>query len=120
MTLTPLARYLSRFVALAYVLVLIIVPVGLIAWRTFAPGLGAFFASITTPAAISALQLSLLVVAIVVPLNVIFGVPTALLLARKRFRGKPVLQAVIDLPFAVSPVVVGVALMFVLTGTFQM
>ena len=58
----------------------------------------------------SALQLSLLVVAIVVPLNVLFGVPTALVLARNRFRGKSALQAVIDLPFAVSPVVVGVAL----------
>ena len=64
----------------------------------------------------SALQLSLLVVAIVVPLNVLFGVPTALVLARNRFRGKSVLQAVIDLPFAVSPVVVGVALIL-LWGT---
>ena len=45
-----------------------------------------------------------------VPLNVFFGVPTALVLARNRFRGKSALQAVIDLPFAVSPVVVGVAL----------
>ena len=53
---------------------------------------------------------SLLVVAIVVPLNVVFGVPTALVLARNKFRGKSMLQAVIDLPFAVSPVVVGVAL----------
>lgn len=110
MTLSPLARYLGRYLALAYVLLLVIVPVGLILLRTFEPGVGAFFASITTPAAISALQLSLLVVAIVVPLNVAFGVPTALLLARKRFRGKGILQAVIDLPFAVSPVVVGVAL----------
>lgn len=110
MTLSPLARYLSRYLALAYVLVLVVVPVGLILVRTFEPGIGAFFASITTPAAISALNLSLLVVAIVVPLNVIFGVPTALLLARKRFRGKGVLQAIIDLPFSVSPVVVGVAL----------
>jgi sulfate/thiosulfate transport system permease protein len=103
-------RYLLRYVALAYIIVLVIVPVGLILWRTFTPGFGAFFASITTPAAISALQLSLLVVAIVVPLNVVFGVPTALVLARNRFRGKSALQAVIDLPFAVSPVVVGVAL----------
>ncbi|MCX6484825.1 MAG: sulfate ABC transporter, partial [Mycobacterium sp.] len=116
MILSPGARYLVRFIALAYVLVLLVIPVGLIAWRTFEPGPGAFFASITTPAAVSALQLSLLVVAIVVPLNVIFGVPTALLLARKRFRGKAALQAVIDLPFAVSPVVVGVALIL-LWGT---
>ena len=110
MTLSPVTRYLLRLVALAYLLVLLVVPVGLILWRTFAPGVGAFFESVTTPAAVSALQLSLLVVAIVVPLNVIFGVPTALVLARNKFRGKSLLQAVIDLPFAVSPVVVGVAL----------
>ena len=110
MILSPTARLVARYLALAYVLVLVAVPVGLILWRTFAPGFGAFAASISTPAAISALTLSLLVVAIVVPLNVVFGVPTALLLARKRFRGKSVLQAIIDLPFAVSPVVVGVAL----------
>ena len=110
MILSPVARFVTRYLALAYVLILVVVPVGLILLRTFKPGVGAFLASITTPAAVSALQLSLLVVAIVVPLNVIFGVPTALLLVRKRFRGKGVLQAVIDLPFAVSPVVVGVAL----------
>jgi sulfate/thiosulfate transport system permease protein len=109
-------RYLLRYVALGYLLLLLIVPVGLILWRTFAPGVGAFFESIATPAAISALQLSLLVVAIVVPLNVLFGVPTALVLARNKFRGKSLLQAVIDLPFAVSPVVVGVALIL-LWGT---
>ena len=110
MILSRPVRYLIRYVALAYILILVVVPVGLILWRTFTPGVGAFFASIGTPAAISALQLSVLVVAIVVPLNVVFGVPTALVLARNKFRGKSALQAVIDLPFAVSPVVVGVAL----------
>ncbi|MBV9088858.1 MAG: sulfate ABC transporter permease subunit CysW [Mycobacteriaceae bacterium] len=110
MTLSPLARLIARYGALLYIGVLVIVPVVLILWRSFAPGLGAFVASVSTPAAISALQLSLLVVAIVVPLNVVFGVPTALVLARNKFRGKGVLQAVIDLPFAVSPVIVGVAL----------
>jgi sulfate transport system permease protein len=114
--LSPAVRYLARYIALGYLFVLLVVPVGLILWRTFSPGVGAFFESITTPAAISALQLSLLVVAIVVPLNVLFGVPTALVLARNRFRGKSLLQAVIDLPFAVSPVVVGVALIL-LWGT---
>jgi sulfate/thiosulfate transport system permease protein len=110
MTLTPRVRYLLRFTALAYVFVLVIIPVALILWRAFAPGLGQFYAYISTPAAISALDLSLTVVAIVVPLNVIFGIPTALVLARNRFRGKGALQAIIDLPFAVSPVIVGVAL----------
>ena len=110
MTSSPWVRYLTRYVALAYILVLLVIPVALILWRTFAPGFGQFFDWISTPAAISALDLSLLVVAIVVPLNVFFGIPTALVLARNRFRGKGVLQAVIDLPFAVSPVIVGVAL----------
>jgi len=109
-TSSPWVRYLTRYVALAYILVLLVIPVALILWRTFAPGFGQFFDWISTPAAISALDLSLLVVAIVVPLNVFFGIPTALVLARNRFRGKGVLQAVIDLPFAVSPVIVGVAL----------
>ncbi|MBO0678223.1 sulfate ABC transporter permease subunit CysW [Mycolicibacterium sp. S2-37] len=110
MILSPVVKHLLRYLALAYILVLVVVPVGLILWRTFSPGIGAFFESVGTPAAIAALQLSLLVVAIVVPLNVLFGVPTALVLARNRFRGKTILQAIIDLPFAVSPVVVGVAL----------
>jgi sulfate/thiosulfate transport system permease protein len=110
MTISPQVRYLLRFIALGYVFVLLLVPVTLILWRTFASGFGQFYAWVSTPAAVSALNLSLLVVAIVVPLNVIFGVPTALMLARNRFRAKGVLQAIIDLPFAVSPVVVGVAL----------
>jgi sulfate transport system permease protein len=110
MTSSARVRYLIRFVALAYIFVLLIVPVSLILWRTFRPGFGQFFDWVSTPAAQAALDLSLLVVAIVVPLNVIFGIPTALVLARNHFRGKGVLQAVIDLPFAVSPVIVGVAL----------
>jgi sulfate transport system permease protein len=99
-----------RTVALLYVGILVLVPVLLIFYRTFEPGLEAFWQSITTPAAISALSLSLLIVAIVVPLNVVFGVATALALARGKFRGKGILEAIVDLPFAVSPVVVGVAL----------
>jgi sulfate transport system permease protein len=87
MNLSPVLRHLFRYLALAYVAILVIVPVALILWRTFQPGIGAFFDSISTPAAVSALQLSVLVVAIVVPLNVLFGIPTALVLARNRFRG---------------------------------
>ena len=107
---TRTARLTLRGVALAYLFALVAIPVGLILYRSFAPGLGAFIASITTPAAIAALNLSLRIVAIVVPLNVVFGVVTALLLARSRFPGRKVLQAIVDLPFSVSPVVVGVAL----------
>ncbi|MET9200912.1 sulfate ABC transporter permease subunit CysW [Gordonia sp. NPDC003585] len=110
MRISPFTRYTLRTTALIYLFVLLVVPVALIFWRSFEHGLGQFWEWITTPAAISALQLSLLIVAIVVPLNVIFGVATALALVRGRFPGKSFLQSVVDLPFAVSPVVVGVAL----------
>ena len=110
MTSSSWARYLTRYVTLAYIGVMLVIPVSIILWRTFRPGFGQFYAWITTPAAISALQLSLLVVAVVVPLNVVFGVLTSLLLARGRFRGRGALQAIVDLPFAVSPIIVGVAL----------
>ncbi|GAA5030813.1 sulfate ABC transporter permease subunit CysW [Terrabacter aeriphilus] len=103
-------RLSLRAVALGYLFVLVGVPIAVILWRTFAPGIPAFLTSVSTPAAQSALNLSLLIVAITVPINVVFGVATALALVRGRFRGRGLLQAVVDLPFAVSPIVVGVAL----------
>lgn len=110
MKVSPLARYGLRTIALAYLFILVVVPVGLIFWRSFEHGFGQFWDWITTPAAIAALQLSLLILVIVVPLNVIFGVVMALALARTDFRGKKLVEGVVDMPFAVSPVVVGVAL----------
>jgi sulfate/thiosulfate transport system permease protein len=108
--LSSSARVTARTLALAYLAVLLLLPVGAILWRTFENGVGAFVASVTTPAAISALDLSLLIVAMVVPVNVVFGITLALALVRGRFRGRGLLQAAVDLPFAVSPVVVGVSL----------
>jgi sulfate transport system permease protein len=102
-----------RTVALGYLALLLIVPIGLIFYRTFEDGIGAFWDSITTPAAISAFSLTIMVTAIAVPLNTVFGVLCALSLARGRFRGKAWLDAAIDLPFAISPVVVGLALILV-------
>ncbi|MFE4501640.1 sulfate ABC transporter permease subunit CysW [Rhodococcus sp. NPDC056743] len=110
MKVSTKSRIGLRSVALLYLFVLLVVPIGVILTRTFENGIGAFIDSITTPAAISALNLSLLIVVIVVPINVIFGIVTALALVRGRFPGRGVLQSVVDLPFAVSPVVVGVSL----------
>ena len=110
MRVSTVSRYALRAVALAYLAVLVAFPIVTIAWRTFQPGLGAFWDAIRTPAAISALNLTVLIVAIVVPLNVVFGVVTALVLARGRFPGRRLLSGIVDLPFAVSPIVVGVAL----------
>ena len=107
------SRYALRFAALGYLAVLLLVPVGLVFWRTFEHGLAPVWSSITTPAAIHAFWLTVEVSLIAVPLNAIFGVLAALALVRGRFRGKWLLDALIDLPFAVSPVVVGIALLLV-------
>jgi sulfate/thiosulfate transport system permease protein len=102
-----------RVIALAYLAALLFVPVGLVFYRTFAHGIGAVWDSVTTPAAISAFWLTIEVTLIAVPLNAVFGVLAALALARGRFRGKALFDALIDLPFAVSPVVIGLALFLV-------
>jgi sulfate transport system permease protein len=102
-----------RVLALGYLAVLLLVPVGLVFWRTFEHGLMPVWDSITTPAAISAFWLTITVAAIAVPLNTIFGVLCAMALARGRFRGKAMLNALIDLPFAISPVVIGLSLVLV-------
>src|SRR5215203_1981874 len=109
-----------RVLALAYLAVLLLVPVGLIFYRTFERGLGFLIDSITTPAAIHALFLTLEVAAITVPLNAVFGVLAALALVRGKFPGKRLLDALIDLPFAISPVVVGLSLLLLYgrTGWF--
>ncbi|GAA2053598.1 sulfate ABC transporter permease [Williamsia deligens] len=107
------ARHLNRAFTIVYLTILLVVPLGLILYRTFSPGVGAFIDSMSSPAAISAINLSLLIVAIVVPLNVVFGVILALALARGRWRGRAIVQAIVDLPFAISPVIVGVSLILV-------
>jgi sulfate/thiosulfate transport system permease protein len=117
MTTTRRSRVTLRVVALTYLFGLLALPILVILYRTFEPGIGTFIDSIRTPAAISALNLSLLIVAIVVPLNVVFGVVTAIALVRWRVPGRGLIQAVVDLPFAVSPIVVGVSLIMLWGAT---
>src|SRR4051794_37604508 len=109
-----------RVVALGYLAGLLLIPVGVIFYRTFEHGLSAFWAAITTPAAIHALVLTLEVALIAVPLNAVFGVFAAHALVRGRFPGRRLLDALIDLPFAISPIVVGLSLLLVYgrTGWF--
>ncbi|MEA2277991.1 MAG: sulfate/thiosulfate transport system permease protein [Solirubrobacteraceae bacterium] len=106
-------RLSLRAIVLAYLAVLLLVPVGLVFYRTFAHGLTPVWQSITTPAAIHAFWLTIEIALIAVPLNAVFGVVAALALVRGSFRGKAVLDAVINLPFALSPVVIGLALLLV-------
>ena len=113
MTVSRPWRLGLRTVALGYLALLLLIPVGVVFYRTFEHGVGAVWESVTTPAAISAFWLTIEVTAIAVPLNTALGIVAALTLARGRFRGKAVLDAVIDLPFAISPIVVGLSLILV-------
>ena len=107
------SKYVLRFVALGYLAAILIAPVGLVFYRAFADGLGAFFAAITTPEALHALWLTVLIALIAVPANTVFGVFCALAIVRQRFRGHGLVNSVVDLPLALSPVVVGLALVLV-------
>jgi sulfate transport system permease protein len=116
-----MSRLALRFAAVGYLGLLVAIPVGMVFYRTFEKGIGAAWDAVTTPPAQHAFYLTVVITLIAVPLNAIFGVLTALLLARGRFRGKRLLDAAVDLPFAVSPVIVGLALILVWgrTGWFH-
>jgi len=103
-------RLSLRTGVLAYLAAILLVPVGLVFWRTFEHGVGPAWDAVTTPDARHAFWLTIEIAAISVPLNTIFGVLCALAIVRRRFPGKGLLNAVVDLPLALSPVVVGLAL----------
>jgi sulfate/thiosulfate transport system permease protein len=111
------ARLGLRFAALGYLAALLAFPVGLVFWRTFENGLGPVWDAATNPEALHALWLTVLIALIAVPANTIFGVICALVIVRDRFRGKTLLNALVDLPFALSPVVIGLALYLVYART---
>ena len=107
------ARIGLRTVALGYLTLLLGIPVALIFINAFQDGIGAAWDAVTTPEAQHAFYLTFVMVIVAVPLNTIFGVLCALAIVRQRFRGRWLLNALVDLPFAVSPVVVGLALILV-------
>jgi sulfate transport system permease protein len=115
-TVSAPAKWGLRGLGLGYLLILLLAPVAMIFYKTFENGLGPPIDAITSPDAIHAIQLTLLMVAVAVPLNTVFGVGCALLLVRHRWKGNALIDAVINLPFAVSPVVIGLSL-FLLYGT---
>src|SRR3954451_5758607 len=106
-------RWSLRAVVIGYLFVLLILPVTLILWRTFENGLAPVWDALTTPEALHAFKVTLQVAIAATILNTLFGVAAAILLVRHRFRGAGVMDALIDLPIAVSPVVVGLALILV-------
>src|SRR5436305_6895532 len=111
-----IAKYALRFGALGYLAFLLLLPVGLVFWRTFEHGLQPAWEAVTSPQAQHALWLTLLIAAIAVPLNTVFGIVLGIALVRHRFPGRGLVNAVVDLPLALSPVVIGLAL-YLLYGT---
>jgi sulfate transport system permease protein len=113
-TPTP-AKWGLRTLAFGYLGLLLLAPVGMIFYKTFEHGIAPPIEAMTSPDALHAIWLTLLMVAVAVPLNTVFGVGCALLLVRHRWKGNAAIDAIINLPFAISPVVIGLSL-FLLYG----
>jgi sulfate/thiosulfate transport system permease protein len=112
------ARWTLRLIVLIYLAFLLLIPVGLVFRRTFEHGASAVWHALTTDAAVHAIKVTAEVAGIATVCNTIFGVGVALLLVRHRFFGKRILNALIDLSIAVSPVVVGLSLILIY-GRFE-
>jgi sulfate transport system permease protein len=108
-------RHALRGIALVYLVAVLVGPLALVFGRTFEDGVAPAWNALTTPETLHAFRLTLVVTAIAVPLNTVFGVVCGLLIVRHRFSGKGFLNAFVDLPLALSPVVVGLSL-FLLYG----
>jgi sulfate transport system permease protein len=112
------AKYALRSTALLYLAFLLVLPVALVFRRTFEHGVSPVWAALTAPNAVHALTVTLQVALLAVLANTVFGVMAALLVVRHEFPGKRLLNAFIDLPVAVSPVVTGLALILIY-GRFE-
>lgn len=115
-----LVRWTLTFIALAFLALFLVLPLVMIFITAFQKGWETYLASITHPDALSAIKLTLIVTLIVVPLNAIFGVAAAWCITKFQFRGKNILITLIDLPFAISPVIAGLVfiLLFGAQGVF--
>ncbi|MCY9017013.1 sulfate ABC transporter permease subunit CysW [Priestia megaterium] len=113
-------QWLLTFIALAFLALFLVLPLITIFLTAFQKGLETYLAAITNPDALAAIKLTLIVVLITVPLNAVFGVVAAWLITKFDFKGKNILITLIDLPFAVSPVIAGLVfiLLFGAQGLF--
>jgi sulfate/thiosulfate transport system permease protein len=102
-----LVRVLLVAVAVAFMVGVVVMPIAVILYSAFKDGLAVYTAALVEEQAFSAILLTLQTAAVVVPMNTLFGFAAAWAISRFRFRGKNVLITVIDLPFAVSPVIAG-------------
>ncbi|MER1999110.1 MAG: sulfate ABC transporter permease subunit CysW [Lysinibacillus sp.] len=113
-------QYTLTAVALLFMLLFLVLPLVSIFVTAFQKGWDVYVASITHPDALSAIKLTLIVTVIVVPLNAIFGLAAAWAITKFNFKGKNLLITLIDLPFAISPVIAGLTfiLLFGAQGLF--
>ncbi|HET6654515.1 MAG TPA: sulfate ABC transporter permease subunit [Nocardioides sp.] len=111
-----LVRWSLRLLVVTYLFFLVAWPSSLVVQRTFENGLEGLQTALADPDVVHALQLTVVVALSAVVINLVFGVGISMLLARSEFPGKRLLSALIDLPLAVSPVVVGLALVLVYNG----
>ncbi|MFM8791471.1 MAG: sulfate ABC transporter permease subunit CysW [Solirubrobacterales bacterium] len=108
-----LVKYGLRSIAIGYLAAILVIPLGIMFWKTFGEGLAGPIETVTSEEGLHAFWMTMLCAGIAVPLNTIFGVAAALVLVRQKMRGKAFLNVLIDLPFAVSPVVIGLSLLLV-------
>ena len=95
------------FVTIAFLALLLLAPLGAVLAQAFAEGLRVYLESFDNPDTLAAIKLTMLTAAIVVPLNTLFGIAAAWAIAKFEFHGKSLLITLIDLPFAISPVIAG-------------
>jgi sulfate transport system permease protein len=107
------ARWLLTGIALAFLAFFLVLPLVVVFSEAFSKGASYFLAAVREPDALAAIRLTLLTVAIAVPANIVFGIAAAWAIAKFRFRGKSLLTTLIDLPFAVSPVISGLVYVLV-------
>lgn len=108
--------YFLRIMVVGYLFLLVVWPVSLVVRATFADGFSTLATTMSDPIVVDALRLTLVAAVCAVAINTVFGVGISLILVRYEFPGKRLLSALIDLPLAVSPVVVGLALVLVYNG----
>jgi sulfate/thiosulfate transport system permease protein len=106
-------KYLLRITGLGYLVAILAAPVVTVFWRAFEHGVGGFWSAITTPEALQALKLSVLIAAIAVAANTVFGILCAIAIVRWKVPGHGLLNVLVDLPLALSPVVIGLGLFLV-------
>lgn len=111
MSMSRPGRLGLRFGVLFYLSALLLIPIGMIIYRTFEAGFIESFEVVFSENGIEALKLTLLTVAIAVPANTIFGVLAAIVIVRQRWHGRALLNTLLDVPFAISPVVIGLSLL---------